>query len=772
MCRKMSPFFPVVEERHVRISRRDRIFSRGIVFVLTIWLASAAHASNIRLVSGSRQLPAQYSPVLTAAGFMVPISIAELFGGGVEVADGRFIVRRGTESVEFMPGVPWARMGEAERELVAAPIAVDGELYVPLRFLGDFLRLRISWDVAGNTLDLAPWTSSLGRSRTGVSQMFEPALTLPSAGFEVGTESSASPISASIILPAPASGSFFEATGAQGDQRSQGEQGSNLQESIARLLGRLDSLFQQGERGWRELERATGISLTPVRVGSAWEYHFRGISASGIATALLVDPPRLVVDLTGVPGTSLDPLTTPDPLVLRVRAMDFQGQMRLVFDLAESVGHRVQEDGSGAKLILYRPLTNVGVEVSPTGGRISLDVPGDTSYKISRLAAPDRLVLDLYDTTLVAAPALHGPFEGPITQVRIAQFQPHIARIVLDVASATHVDVAAGERGLALVWGDQVGSVAYRIASEREFHVGVNAPSGSKVRIFRLTHPDRLVMDVLGMRLQGPIEEELFLEGPVSRLRVSQYDETTTRVVADLRRHVQYRLTDEAGRVVLVMQEPLLAGRILTVDAGHGGVDGGAVGVRRGILEKDVNLDIALRLQALLKEAQAEVHMTRVDDTFVDLWSRADLANQTNSDVLVSIHANSAPENAMAMGTETYVRVGEPDSERLGAAIQQSLTSALSTVDRGVRPNRYLIVRRAEMPAALVEVGFLAHPEEEELLAEGWFRQRAAEGIYNGLLRYFYPEDELDSEALAASQEKPWNALKGSVAAAGSPAGS
>ena len=120
----------------------------------------------------------------------------------------------------------------------------------------------------------------------------------------------------------------------------------------------------------------------------------------------------------------------------------------------------------------------------------------------------------------------------------------------------------------------------------------------------------------------------------------------------------------------------------------------------------------------------------------------------------MSIHANSAPDNTTAKGTETFVRTGEPDSERLGAALQRSLTSALGTIDRGVRPNRYLVVRRAQMPAALVEVAFLADPEEEALLMEEWFRERAAQGIFNGLLRYFYPQDELESDWAGASTER------------------
>lgn len=766
----------------MKISRRGRTLSPGIAaLALAVWFAAAASASTVRLVSGGRPLPEEYSPIITASGFMVPLSLAEWFGAVVQREDDAFIVRRAGKSAELVPGVAAARLGQAEQPIGAAPIEVDGELYVPLRFLGDFLGLKISWDVAGNTLDLSPWSSNLVRHRTSPGTPFAPELPAPAAGaaspvptasLGLGDTARAA-ISASLVVPGTSPGAALTLRGPAAltpgsgvSVREESSASERVRAAIERLLRRLQGALQ-ADPGWIELERATGVRLVPVRGDAGWEYRIRGVAAERLTTAKLVDPPRLIVDIAGVPGTRLDPFTTPDPLAHRVRAMEFGGQLRLVFDLSHSVGHRIEEDGDGVRLIFFRPLSAIDVSVTAAGGRIGLDVPGNTAYNITRLTAPDRLVFDLYDTSLVAEPAAHGPFEGPVRQVRVAQFQPDVTRIVLEVASETKVEVAASERGLALVWGDQVGKVAYRRASAREFHVGVDVPRGAHVRVLRLTHPDRLVMDVVGMKLNRPLEEALFLEGPVSRLRVSQYDEQTTRIVADLRHHVRYALAEEMGRVVLVMQEPLLAGRTLTVDAGHGGVDGGAVGTRLGILEKDINLDIALRLQALLERAEAGVHMTRVDDTFVDLWSRADLANETKSDVLVSIHANSAPDGA-AKGTETYVRTGEPDSERLGAAIQRSLTSALSTVDRGVRPNRYLVIRRAEMPAALVEVAFLANPEEEELLAEEWFRQRAAEGIYNGLLRYFYPDDRLeDGVNLEEGPKAPWTVLQEAAPPAG-----
>src|SRR5690606_41053542 len=136
--------------------------------ILAVWCAALpVGASTIRLMSGGRELPLEYSPVLTAQGFMVPVGLASLFGGSVDAADGTFVVQRAGQTAELIPGVAVARVGAVHRELVPAPVEVDGDLYVPLRFLADFLGLRISWDLAANTLDLSPWTSALGGRTAG-----------------------------------------------------------------------------------------------------------------------------------------------------------------------------------------------------------------------------------------------------------------------------------------------------------------------------------------------------------------------------------------------------------------------------------------------------------------------------------------------------------------------------------------------------------------------------------------------------------------------------
>lgn len=747
----------------------------AVLVVLFFFLEAGGLASTVQLMSGSRLLPDQYAPLLMPAGFFVPVELATVFGADVSFDQGEWLITRGSQTARLKPGARAVRVGDSVIELSAAPIEKDGELFVPLRFLGDFMGLRISWDLAANTLDVTPWTPLARGAGAGGWSVAKGAST-PVATVGAAVASGTAPIHASLVVPPLSQGVTAVPSGETAHRREgQNENFESVKEAVTRLLGLLGT-SPESEREWSALRRATGVALHAVDTGGLWEYRLEGLPETEVKTAYLVDPDRLIVDLPDAKGARLDPFAPADPSVKQIRAVEWEGGLRLIFDLAHAVGHRIERDGRAARLVLYRPLTEIKVDAGSHGGRIRLDVTGNPSYKMYRLVQPDRLVIDLYDTSLVAGPLSVGPLEGPVTQVRAAQNQPEIARVVLDVAADVPAEVTPAEHGLIVTYGDHLGMVAYRNPRPREFHVGVAAPADTEVRVYRLFRPDRLVMDVIGLTLPVPLQDQVFLEGPVSRLRASQFDPTTVRVVADLRYHVRYAVRREQGRHVLMMEQPLLSGRTLTVDPGHGGRDAGAVGVRHGVLEKEINLDIARRLERLLRQAEATVHMTRVDDTFIDLWARADLANETESDVLVSIHANSAPpDNTTAKGTETFVRTGEPLSERLGASIQSSLTSALNTVDRGVRANRYLVVRRAKMPAALVEVAFLADPEEEALLMEEWFRERAAEGIFNGLLRYFYPEDELEIEAeagLTAPVDVPWRHLQEAIAAQGETAAS
>lgn len=233
--------------------------------------------------------------------------------------------------------------------------------------------------------------------------------------------------------------------------------------------------------------------------------------------------------------------------------------------------------------------------------------------------------------------------------------------------------------------------------------------------------------------------------------------------------------TNRGGSYSLARQLGLKAQRIL-IDAGHGGHDPGTIGPG-GLQEKDLVLDVALRLERRLRdELGVEVLMTRDQDVFIPLEERTAIANAKGVDLFLSIHANSS-RSPKARGIETYylnfaatphaesVAAREnaisaatmkdleslvksimrnskiPESRDFAAAVQESLVSKVRAVnpkteDRGVHTAPFYVLIGATMPSVLAEIAFVSHPEEEELLRTSEYRDTIADSLLGGVRNY------------------------------------
>ena len=246
--------------------------------------------------------------------------------------------------------------------------------------------------------------------------------------------------------------------------------------------------------------------------------------------------------------------------------------------------------------------------------------------------------------------------------------------------------------------------------------------------------------------------------------------EDPPRVVLDFHRQAGAPPASGAG------PEPL---QTIMIDPGHGGHDAGAMGPS-GLQEKELTLDIARRVAALLQEELGvRVVLTRGKDQFIGLRERTALANRERADLFLSIHVNAAADGA-ATGTETYflsneatdgaarraaeyenrliggdagAKGGSPDvlrsilwdlaqsdfqqeSSRVAEAIQNSLDRALRRPSRGVKQAPFYVLGGAAMPAVLVEIGFISNPQEEQRLRDDGFRDRIARALVAGVASY------------------------------------
>jgi len=190
-----------------------------------------------------------------------------------------------------------------------------------------------------------------------------------------------------------------------------------------------------------------------------------------------------------------------------------------------------------------------------------------------------------------------------------------------------------------------------------------------------------------------------------------------------------------------------LGDRVVLIDAGHGGVDPGAVGISK-VLEKDVTLAVSKRLQALVQQSGAKTIMVREDDRDLgtsqgllkrkreDLAQRIQLALDTQAEVYISIHANSFP-NAKLTGAQTFYHSDSPEGKLLAQSIQQELNK-MTNGNRVIKGNQDIyVLKKAHQAAVTVELGFLSNSAEEQLLATPEYQQKLAVAIYQGLSVYF-----------------------------------
>jgi len=441
--------------------------------------------------------------------------------------------------------------------------------------------------------------------------------------------------------------------------------------------------------------------------------------------------------------------------------------------------------------------------VGPNYSRIVIGVEGEVKFDTTRLSKPDRIVLDIQDAHL--SPTLVGktfPIEdGYLHQIRLGQFSPTVTRVVLDVEKIEEYSVLPLPNPFRLVV--DIRGVSQ---SEQEVDRGAPPPIGDLAAI----HTSRAGKSVAATEppLTGvesappPATAALRTKTKPAIINTpgnSKLTEKTAKVeTASVKPVPEQPDSDEtetplfeapkmvpgppkvaapieSGSRTLTRVLGLKIGRIV-IDPGHGGHDTGTIGPT-GLREKDVVLDVGLRLKELLeRKAGCEVVMTRSDDTFIPLEERTAIANAKAADLFVSIHANASSDRS-ARGIETYYLnfTSSPESLQLAARenassqesvhqlqdlikkialtekIQESedfarqvqkevhrYTAQLSgnQPDRGVKKAPFVVLIGANMPSVLAEISFLTNPRDEKSLRHGDYREKIAEALYNGILDY------------------------------------
>jgi N-acetylmuramoyl-L-alanine amidase len=418
--------------------------------------------------------------------------------------------------------------------------------------------------------------------------------------------------------------------------------------------------------------------------------------------------------------------------------------------------------------------------------RVTIDLEDSVQYTSGRIANPDRIFFDLHAARLtpeVARGNIH--VDGMLlTAVRVAQNHSGVVRVVLDVngvkeytASLTNnpaqliidlyatpspaapVKTAKAKRGQQPSAGSDA-SEDPSAASRSSDQPAPNSNSAISGSVGGSNSASATPSSVPGSK-----------NGRSKSVRAS-----SSGTKPDLIQPASAPQPTRDGQSTLTRALGLKIGRIV-IDPGHGGHDTGTIGPT-GLMEKDLCLDVALRLGKIIQQRLpgADVVYTRADDTFIPLEERTNIANQAKADLFISIHANSSRDHA-ARGIETYYlnmkgsaeamevaarenataeqgihelqdlvkKIAQTEkideSKELAEDIQDSLAkrvqkSSKTVKDRGVRKAPFVVLIGADMPSILTEISFLSNPADEKLLKQPEQRQRVAEGLYQGVASY------------------------------------
>jgi N-acetylmuramoyl-L-alanine amidase len=701
------------------LSKRQIIISAILIVFILIAGSWPSKAYYIRLAFGDPLVYLPYEAVWVGLTLFVPIDLVEVFDG-VELEilpDNSHLLTYNGKSKTFT-----AKSTDS---------VVEGDtFFVSLTSLVTFLGLKMNWDAETATVYLTPTKPLIGVREIALSDIFNQSLT--------GLEEQAQ-VQAALSEQEVEELEAFLSIGQEYED----------QDLLQEDQGLIDIIENGTEpEDLSVLQEYTIKAEKAHRVEAVWSQTEDGreritIQASKdfiISTFLLTDPNRLVVDLNGLYSGHTESVTIDSDLVKLFRLQQNQEDVvRLVAELKEMVGYQVIPLGENVyQITLNYAMREMKADFNESGGTLSLDLPALAAFSHMRLSDPERIVIDINNTTLIPGETIL-PGGGPVHHVRISQHDPFTTRIVMEVDDDYQLLPVRKQDKLVFLGAQLLESIGYaQLPSGNLFiHLlGTNLPE-PQVLYFSRSKGPVLVLDLPAVALSHQLANVEIPSGLGWSIRSAQHADKV-RIVVDLRLAVDYTIyLLENNGLGVVLTLPDLTGRKIFVDPGHGGsIAPGAKGKK--LEEKEINLATALYLKQLLKRSGAEVIFSREDDTYVSLADRLNISQNSGADIFLSIHANSAT-NTKATGIETWMhdRFRVSGSVTLAATMQKALVDMLGLIDRGIKQKSLAVLASADIPRVLLEIGFLSNEEEEEMLSQDWFRRLSAQGIFNGIVAYY-----------------------------------
>ncbi|NLM45163.1 MAG: AMIN domain-containing protein [Clostridiales bacterium] len=477
---------------------------------------------------------------------------------------------------------------------------------------------------------------------------------------------------------------------------------------------------------------------------------------------MLTNPDRLVIDIVdAVAATEFESKEINKDEIIRVRVGQFSIKpyiTRVVVDLKDQQKAKVVQSADKKSISVVYANIIEPVSMAKEGYSHVITIKGSKNIDTSviKLEDPKRIVVDIQGAVLGSSEQKIEADSPIISAVRTGQFDVGTTRVVVDVKSEAYYNII-NEGNVAKVYISDMpysfigydryyntSTLYMNLNEEAEYNVNFNDENKTlKVEIKKdIEHDDEHqfgINDNIIEHIKLTKENRKGQAYTIAEIKLKDNVEfeTITQGISSLVK-IKLKYSPKAPEDILI-----------AIDAGHGGKDPGAIGADKVTFEKDLNLDVAKRLEQKLKALGFKTIMTRTDDTYTVLQQRTDLANSQYADFFMSIHFNAFTSTAQGIETLYYPNIPNDNykinNKDMAAIFQEELIKTLKRPSRGTipRPNLF-VLNKTKMPAILAELGFVTNKEELAEIKKESYRDKAANALAVSIVRYFKELHNID----------------------------
>lgn len=492
----------------------------------------------------------------------------------------------------------------------------------------------------------------------------------------------------------------------------------------------------------------------------------------------LSNPERLVIDLSNarfnlddkkqLQGDKTLDIKTNSGSVKRVRVSQFQKPTeekpedlyitRVVLELGSLDDYEIRYDAKTKEVVIdfVNHINNISKQIINAKEVIVIEGDYVDDYNIIRLSNPERIVVD------IKGGVLNNRFKNNtinvdgrvVKSIRASQYEDQdkktdekVTRVVIDLYEnmdyeETYIEIkdnklkihVEGEPFKAILY-QEIGWTSSTFTLKGSTVTKYNVDYQLAPSVINITVPKTDIdLELVSLKIEDHI---------INTMKIKEYG-NNYNVELRLEDGVEYKLlSSERGKDLILElnnRDAKYREMLIVIDPGHGGTDPGAISSINNMKESEVVLDMSLKLNQLLTETGFRTYMTRVDNlnnnSKLSLQDRSDIANALEADLFISVHANSFTSSSVN-GIETYYEPNDMASKKLAEIFQSQLINDLNMNNRGAKSANYFVLRNTNMPAVLVESGFLSNPSDAAKLASDTYKNQIAQSMVEATIKYF-----------------------------------